>query len=54
MELDKQDNAVMVTVSADLAIRWQKEAAARLKNFAYKNDEQALMDYMVIHWAWFG
>jgi hypothetical protein len=42
----------MVTISVELAVRFQKEYAAT-KNHTYPNDEEALIDYMVIHWAWF-
>jgi hypothetical protein len=51
-EPDRYGNDTMVTISVELAVRFQKEYAAT-KNHTYPNDEEALIDYMVIHWAWF-
>jgi hypothetical protein len=34
------------------AVAAQKEAAARVHpNFKYESDEQALSDFLVVHWA---
>ena len=42
-----------VIVTREEAIRIQREHVARVRpDFTYKSDEQALEDYMTIHWAW--
>lgn len=50
VEQDMQGNIVTVTISTDLAIQYQKKCAV-LNNCSYINDEEALIDYMNIHWA---
>lgn len=44
---------IEVTISREDAIRIQREAVARSHpEFNYSSDEQALEDFMTIHWAW--
>ena len=41
-----------VVVSVDEAIRLQREYVAKVRpDFVYKDDEEALQDYIVVHWA---
>jgi hypothetical protein len=41
----------VVRLSEDEAIRRSKAWAVH-KGFTYPNDHEALIDFMVIHWAW--
>mgnify|MGYP003343444442 CR=1 FL=1 len=41
-----------VIVTREEAIKIQIDMVARVRpDFTYKNDEEALMDYIAIHWA---
>ena len=40
----------LVTLTEEQAIEWQKKAAAHA-GYVYKSDEEALDDFMVVHWA---
>lgn len=42
---------VIVRVTEEEAIRRAKAYAAQ-KGHVYPNDQEALTDFMVIHWAW--
>jgi hypothetical protein len=43
----------LVAVTKQEAIAIQRELVARLRpDFVYKDDEEALLDYMTINWAW--
>ena len=47
---DKKANPVYMRVSKETAIAAQKEIAKKL-NKPYSSDEEALEDFMVVHWA---
>lgn len=55
-EPDEDGNNITVTLTAAEAIQRQLAAVAASKlvrpGFQYESDEQALEDFMVIHWAW--
>jgi len=38
-------------VTVDYAIQFAKLAAEQM-SFYYENDEQALQDFLTVHWAW--
>jgi len=47
-----ESEPVIMKITVATAIRFQKAAAARInKNFVYKSDEEALEDFLVVHWA---
>lgn len=49
---DNEDGFEEVIVTINEAIRIQRQAAAKVNpNFTYENDEQALQDYLTVHWA---
>lgn len=49
---DNEDGFEEIIVSIKEAIEIQKATAAKVNpNFTYENDEQALQDYLTIHWA---
>ncbi len=49
---DNEDGFEEIIVSIREAIEIQKATAAKVNpNFTYENDEQALQDYLTIHWA---
>ena len=50
-EPDVDGNDVVTRITEADAIFWAKKIAAR-KNYFYADDEDALIDFMVIHWAW--
>jgi hypothetical protein len=50
-EPDDKGNNLIIQISEEEAIRRQR-ASASLKGYIYASDETALMDFMVIHWAW--
>ena len=43
---------VRLRIPAAVAIQRQRFAALHAKGYAYANDEDALGDFLVIHWAW--
>lgn len=45
------DKAEVMSISEAEAVRRQREAGLR-KNYVYSNDQMALEDFMVVHWAW--
>lgn len=55
-EPDEDGNDSTVTVTVAEAIARQRAAVSASKvarpGFQYESDEQALEDFMVIHWAW--
>lgn len=50
-EPDSNGGNKRVEITEEEAIRRQKEAAKN-KSFTYRNDNEALEDYITIHWAW--
>lgn len=49
---DNEDGFEEIIVSIREAIEIQKATAAKVNpNFTYENDEQALQDYLTVHWA---
>lgn len=49
---DNEDGFEEIIVSIKEAIEIQKATATKVNpNFTYENDEQALQDYLTIHWA---
>lgn len=42
---------IRVRITREEAITRQKKAAA-LKGYTYPSDEDALQDFMTVHWAW--
>jgi hypothetical protein len=49
---DNEDGFEEVIVSTEEAIKIQREVVAKVRpDFIYKNDEEALMDYITVHWA---
>jgi len=49
---DNEDGFEEIIVSIKEAIEIQKATAAKVNpNFTYENDEQALQDYLTVHWA---
>lgn len=48
---DEYGNAVTTIITKDTAIKRQKLAAERTGH-TYKNDDEALEDFMTIHYAW--
>jgi hypothetical protein len=49
---DNEDGFEEVIVTREEAIKIQREHVAKVRpHFVYKNDEEALLDYMCIHWA---
>ncbi len=49
---DNEDGFEKVIVSTEEAIKIQREVVAKVRpDFIYKNDEEALMDYITVHWA---
>ena len=49
---DNEDGFEEVIVSINEAIRIQREAAEKANpDFVYDTDEDALQDYLTIHWA---
>lgn len=55
-EPDENGNDVVITLTAAEAIQRQRAAVANSKlarpGFQYENDEQALTDFITVHWAW--
>jgi len=49
-EPDEQGNDITIRVSEEEAIRQSKLYATK-KGYVYKNDREALIDFIVIHWA---
>ena len=47
---DENGNEVIHYVSEEEAIRRSKLYATK-KGYVYKNDEEALIDFIVVHWA---
>ena len=41
-----------VSLTEEIAIKTQQEVALKANGFVYGNDEEALADFMTIHWAW--
>lgn len=49
---DNEDGFEEVIVTREEAIRIQKETVSRVRpDFIYESDQQALDDYITIHWA---
>lgn len=49
---DNEDGFEEVIVSVNEAIQIQKETVAQVRpGFVYKDDNDALQDYLTIHWA---
>ena len=49
---DNEDGFEEIIVSIREAIEIQKATAAQVRpGFTYENDEQALQDYLTVHWA---
>lgn len=49
---DNEDEVEEVIVTREEAIKIQREHVAKFRpDFVYKNDEEALLDYICIHWA---
>lgn len=49
---DNEDGFEEIIVTIKEAIEIQKATAAKVNpNFTYENDEQALQDYLTVHWA---
>lgn len=49
---DNEDGFEEIIVSIREAIEIQKATAAKVNpGFVYKDDEQALQDYLTVHWA---
>jgi hypothetical protein len=50
--VDNEDGFAEVIVTREEAIKIQRECVAKVRpEFVYKNDEEALMDYMNVNWA---
>lgn len=47
---DDQDGQKKIPVATAVAI--QRYTAATRKFYYYLNDEEALQDFMTVHWAW--
>ena len=45
------DRDIVIRITEEEAIRQSKEYAAK-KGFTYPNDREALIDFIVINWAW--
>lgn len=53
IEQGLRDECVTKTLSIDEAIAQQKAAAAAVRpDFVYETDDQALGDFLAVHWAW--
>lgn len=49
---DNEDGFEEVIVSINEAIRIQREYVAKVRpDFVYKDDNEALQDYLTVHWA---
>jgi hypothetical protein len=49
---ENEDGCEEVIVSVNEAIQIQKATAAKVRpDFTYKDDDEALLDYLTIHWA---
>jgi hypothetical protein len=49
---DNEDGFEEIIVSINEAIRLQREYVAKVRpDFVYKDDHEALQDYLTIHWA---
>jgi hypothetical protein len=47
------DETITIRVTAAEAIAQQRATAASVRpDFSYESDEQALEDFITIHWAW--
>jgi len=55
-EMGENDESVTVTLTVAEAIARQRASVASSllarPNFQYSSDEEALEDFIVIHWAW--
>jgi hypothetical protein len=51
-EPDENGKNREISVTEEIAIKSQKEVALKANGYVYKNDEDALADFMTIHWAW--
>jgi len=52
-ESSECDGEVIVTITLEEAVARQRAAAASSRpDFSYANDQEALDDFMSIHWAW--
>ena len=51
-EPDENGGDRKVSLTEEIAIKTQQEVALKANGFVYKNDEDALADFMTIHWAW--
>ena len=50
-EPDENGKNIRVRITEEEAIEITKEKAF-MNGHIYKNDDQALVDFMTIHWAW--
>lgn len=50
-EPDENGGNIAIRITEEQAIKLAKEAAF-INGHVYKNDEDALLDFMAIHWAW--
>ena len=49
---DNEDGFEEIIVSINEAIRIQREYIAKVRpDFVYKDDNEALQDYLTVHWA---
>jgi hypothetical protein len=49
---DNEDGFEEVIVTREEAIKIQREVVAKVRpEFIYKNDEEALLDYIAVNWA---
>lgn len=52
-ESSECDGEVIVTITLEEAVARQRAAAASSRpDFSYASDQEALDDFMSIHWAW--
>lgn len=53
IEPDENELPIMKMLSREAAIFRQKEVASMM-GFTYSDDEEALLDFVTVNWAWLG
>lgn len=52
MELGEHGEPLTIRISEEEAIARQRMAALRANNYGYESDQDALEDFLVVHWAY--
>ena len=48
-----EDGDKLIRVSAEEAVATQKARAYRIRQYVYESDEEALLDFIAVNWAWY-